>query len=185
MLKAIRMIKDAKQAKGLSDTSVVVDVHPSRPDYRGFGIGETIVSLEADPTFEEMEEAGATVNKSSETHTVLDDMFLISGEIPRVTSYENGLKGALRFDSEEGDWFSDEMINDERFLMCNLKGSSQHSCLNSTLLECTVHTNKWTQAKGLSCSPAAATPGSSTPRSTPKSCSKAQSRSMQSSAAST
>ncbi|KAL2219278.1 metallo-beta-lactamase superfamily protein [Thermoascus aurantiacus ATCC 26904] len=122
MLKAIRMIKDAKQAKGLSDTSVVVDVHPSRPDYRGFGIGETIVSLEADPTFEEMEEAGATVNKSSETHTVLDDMFLISGEIPRVTSYENGLKGALRFDSEEGDWFSDEMINDERFLMCNLKG---------------------------------------------------------------
>lgn len=131
MLKAIRMIKDAKQAKGLSDTSLVVDVHPSRPDYRGFGMGETIVSLEADPSFGEMEEAGATIDKNSETHTVLDDMFLISGEIPRVTSYENGLKGALRFDSEEGDWFSDEMINDERFLMCNLKGLCATLRLNS------------------------------------------------------
>lgn len=122
MLKAIQMIREAKKEKELSDTSVVVDLHPSRPDYRGIGIGDNIISLEADPTFEEIEKAGATVNKHSEAHTVLDDMFLISGEIPRVTPYEHGLKGAMRFDKEDGDWFSDEMIADERFLMCNLKG---------------------------------------------------------------
>ncbi|KAJ9217622.1 hypothetical protein DTO166G4_804 [Paecilomyces variotii] len=122
MLKAIQMISEAKKEKELSDTSVVVDLHPSRPDYRGIGIGDNIISLEADPTFEEIEKAGATVNKHSEAHTVLDDMFLISGEIPRVTPYEHGLKGAMRFDKEDGDWFSDEMIADERFLMCNLKG---------------------------------------------------------------
>jgi 7,8-dihydropterin-6-yl-methyl-4-(beta-D-ribofuranosyl)aminobenzene 5'-phosphate synthase len=122
MLKAIRMIKEAKKEKGFNSTGVVVDLHPSRPDYRGIGIGDGIISLEADPTFEEIEQSGATVDKHDEAHTVLDDMFLISGEIPRITPYENGLKGAMRFDKEDGDWFSDEMIADERFLMCNLKG---------------------------------------------------------------
>ncbi|OXV07481.1 hypothetical protein Egran_04754 [Elaphomyces granulatus] len=48
-------------------------------------------------------------------------MFLVSGEIPRVTPYEQGLHGALRFKSSDKEWFSDEKIEDERFLMCNLK----------------------------------------------------------------
>lgn len=122
MLKAIQMIREAKEEKGLSDTGVVVDLHPSRPDYRGLGIGDNIISLQADPTFEEIGNAGATIDKHSEAHTVLDDMFLISGEIPRVTPYEHGLKNAMRFDKDDGEWFSDEMIADERFLMCNLKG---------------------------------------------------------------
>lgn len=115
------MINTAKQSKG-RPPGLIADVHPARPDYRGFALGEKIVSLEADPTFEELEAAGATVSKQDKTHTVLDDMFLISGEIPRLTPYETGLKGAMRFDREENDWFSDEAIMDERFLMCNLKG---------------------------------------------------------------
>ena len=121
LLRAIRMINNAKQAKGLQK-GVIADVHPSRPDYRGFALGEKIVSLEADPTFEELEAAGATVSKQDKTHTVLDNMFLISGEIPRLTPYETGLKGAMRYERDENDWFSDEAISDERFLMCNLKG---------------------------------------------------------------
>lgn len=123
LLRAIRTINNAKQAKGLPK-GVVADVHPSRPDYRGFALGEKIVSLQADPSFTELESAGATVSKQSETHTVLDNLFLISGEIPRQTPYETGLKGAMRYDAEEKDWFSDESISDERFLMCNLKGMS-------------------------------------------------------------
>jgi 7,8-dihydropterin-6-yl-methyl-4-(beta-D-ribofuranosyl)aminobenzene 5'-phosphate synthase len=64
------------------------------------------------------------VDKHTEPHTVLDDMFLISGEIPRLTTYETGLRGGLRFESETGKWEVDESISDERFLMCNLKGES-------------------------------------------------------------
>jgi len=79
------------------------------------------VSLEADPTFDSMKEAGATVVRRSDEHAVLDDMFLVSGEIPRVTPYEQGLHGALRFSSSDEEWFTDEKIEDERFLMCNLK----------------------------------------------------------------
>ena len=126
MLKAIRMIREAKKAKGFDDASLVVDVHPSRPDYRGFFIGENIVSLEADPTFDSLMEAGATVVKRSDAHTVLDNMFLVSGEIPRVTPYEQGLHGALQFNGSDQEWFTDEKIEDERFLMCNLKGKPTH-----------------------------------------------------------
>ena len=115
------MINDAKQAKGFLG-KVGVDLHPDRPDYRGLAIGNKIISLQADPSFEELEKAGAIVDKNYETHIVLDDLFLVSGHIPRTTTYEQGLKNALRFDIEENDWFSDESISDERFLACKLKG---------------------------------------------------------------
>lgn len=123
------MIKGAKQAQGKSD-SLIIDLHPDRPAYRGIALPNSpghIISLEADPTFEELSDAGAVVDKQSESHTVLDDMFLISGEIPRVTPYETGLKNAVRFDPEENDWFSDELIADERLLACNLKGKHSSS----------------------------------------------------------
>ena len=119
--RAIRMIKDAKQAESRSE-DLVVDLHPDRPSYRGIALPEHIISLEADPTFEEMESAGAVVDKRSEPHTVLDNFFLVSGEIPRVTPYETGLRNAVRYDPHEKEWFSDEAIQDERALFCNLKG---------------------------------------------------------------
>jgi 7,8-dihydropterin-6-yl-methyl-4-(beta-D-ribofuranosyl)aminobenzene 5'-phosphate synthase len=123
MLEAIRMINKAKQDCGHTGDKVIVDVHPSRPDYRGFQFGEKLISLEADPTIDEIQDNGAQASQNYETHTVLDDMFLISGEIPRQTSYETGLKFGMRFDKSEGEWYSDEKVADERFLMCNLKGS--------------------------------------------------------------
>lgn len=124
MLRAIRMIKKAQRTagNGRDDQELVVDLHGSRPDYRGFTIGTETISLEADPTFEEIESAGATVVKSASPHTVLDDMFLVSGEIPRVTEYETGLKHAVRFDQSTGNWEKDELIADERLLACNVKG---------------------------------------------------------------
>jgi 7,8-dihydropterin-6-yl-methyl-4-(beta-D-ribofuranosyl)aminobenzene 5'-phosphate synthase len=50
-------------------------------------------------------------------------MFLVSGEIPRVTEYETGVKNGIRFEKSTGKWEKDESIIDERFLMCNLKGT--------------------------------------------------------------
>lgn len=122
MLKAIKIINQARKDKSAQEGKIAVDLHPSRPDFRGFLMGEKIISLEADPSFEEIAEQGATVNLHSDTHTVLDDMFLVSGEIPRETSYEQGVKFGMRFDKADAEWFSDEKIIDERFLMCNLKG---------------------------------------------------------------
>lgn len=127
MLSAIRMVEAAKtKASSSPETAtttkkVVADLHPDRPDYRGVMVHEPI-SLEPDPSFEEMEQAGATVFKSSEPHTVLDDMFLVSGSIPRETTYEGGIRGGIRLDSATGQWEKDELIMDERLVMCNLKG---------------------------------------------------------------
>jgi 7,8-dihydropterin-6-yl-methyl-4-(beta-D-ribofuranosyl)aminobenzene 5'-phosphate synthase len=118
------MIKDAKIHESMASQDVTIDLHPSRPDYRGFNMAGQAVSMEADPTFAEIESVGGIVKQSSVAHTVLDDMFLISGEIPRVTPYETGLKNGIRYDKQTKIWSTDELITDERFLMCNLKGAS-------------------------------------------------------------
>jgi 7,8-dihydropterin-6-yl-methyl-4-(beta-D-ribofuranosyl)aminobenzene 5'-phosphate synthase len=114
MLRAIKMIKEKRK------DPLIVDLHPNRPDYRGFMAMQPI-SLEADPTFTEIEQAGAVVKKNDQPHMVLDGMFLVSGEIPRVTLYEKGLQRGVRFNASTGTWESDELILDERFLMCNVK----------------------------------------------------------------
>ncbi|KAG8161967.1 hypothetical protein KVR01_007732 [Diaporthe batatas] len=125
MLEAIRMINASKIERGVSTRppKVVVDLHPDRPDYRGMMTpAGTIVSLEADPEFDEIEEAGGALSKQSEVHPVLDGFFLVSGSIPRLTPYEVGIRGGMRFNETDGQWTSDETIADERMVMCNLKG---------------------------------------------------------------
>jgi 7,8-dihydropterin-6-yl-methyl-4-(beta-D-ribofuranosyl)aminobenzene 5'-phosphate synthase len=52
----------------------VVDVHPDRPIYRGFNAGPFVASLEADPSFEELERAGGRLVKEDGPHAVLDGM---------------------------------------------------------------------------------------------------------------
>jgi 7,8-dihydropterin-6-yl-methyl-4-(beta-D-ribofuranosyl)aminobenzene 5'-phosphate synthase len=119
MLRAIKMINAAK-APG--DSKVIVDLHPNRPDFRGVTTPMMQMSLEADPTFAEIEEAGGTVSKQNEVHGVCDDFFLISGGIPRVTEYEHGFRRGARYSIEKGAWEKDELMEDERFVMCNVKG---------------------------------------------------------------
>ena len=117
------MINEARQA-GDKNNPVIVDLHPDRPDFRGFQGPTCIVSLEADPSFEEVEHAGAVLTKNSEDHSVLDNMFFISGEIPRGTDYEVGLRRGMRFKKDENKWIEDTLVRDERYLMCNVKGEA-------------------------------------------------------------
>ncbi len=82
---------------------------------------EVVISLEADPSFDDLGRAGASVEKHAVPHSVLDDMFLISGEIPRKTAYEEGIRGALRYSAASGRWEPYELIWDERFVVCHIK----------------------------------------------------------------
>jgi 7,8-dihydropterin-6-yl-methyl-4-(beta-D-ribofuranosyl)aminobenzene 5'-phosphate synthase len=82
-----------------------------------------LVSLQADPSFSEIEAAGGKVEKNADAHTLLENMFLVSGEIPRQTSYERGLRMGMRFMEGKG-WTEDTLMKDERFVMCNLKGKT-------------------------------------------------------------
>ncbi|KAI9926202.1 hypothetical protein ASPWEDRAFT_138615 [Aspergillus wentii DTO 134E9] len=117
LTRAIELInKNVDKEKG-----VVVDVHPDRPAYRGVQADRPI-SLEADPSFDELEAAGAILLKSDQPHTALDDFFLVSGEMPRETTYEDGIYGGLRFNDATKQWEDDTLIMEERYFMCNLKG---------------------------------------------------------------
>lgn len=123
MEKALEMIGEARKAVGSELPPVQVDLHPARPMFRGMQPPNfPVVSLEPDPTFEEISAAGGEVHKSDETHTVAGDYFLVSGEIPRVTPYEMGLRFGKRVDDLSEGWKTDEQMADERFLMCNVKG---------------------------------------------------------------
>lgn len=99
-------------------------MHPDRPAFRGVMVLATQepISLQADPTVQELRDAGAAVRGEKGAHTVLDDMFLVSGAIPRETDYEGGIRGGITFNETSGEWEKDELIMDERFVMCHLKG---------------------------------------------------------------
>lgn len=94
----------------------VVDLHPDRPIARGIapaGVQHVIGQLATDPRFEEIEGLGGLVEKHAEGHTVADETVYVSGEIPRVTPWEQGLLGAVRWIGDEGsrkgEWVSEEV----------------------------------------------------------------------------
>ncbi|KAK5690701.1 hypothetical protein LTR17_025873 [Elasticomyces elasticus] len=115
------MLKVLSMTEAAGAKPVTVDLHPARPDYRGIMTPMGPISLEADPTFDEIAAAGGILDKHDEAHNVLEDFFTVSGEIPRVTDYELGIKRGVRFTKETGKWEDDTLMKDERFLMCKLK----------------------------------------------------------------
>jgi 7,8-dihydropterin-6-yl-methyl-4-(beta-D-ribofuranosyl)aminobenzene 5'-phosphate synthase len=90
--------------------STIVDVHPSRPTARGIApppSGEVICQLPRDPTFEDIEAHGGIVEMHREGHAVAGGTVWVSSEIPRVTPFEAGLIGGVRFilsDDGAGSW---------------------------------------------------------------------------------
>ncbi|KAJ3539922.1 hypothetical protein NM208_g5287 [Fusarium decemcellulare] len=117
LLSAIRLINSGKG----DGAPVVVALPPGRPDYRGVMFDEP-VSLEPDPALQEIQDAGGEIETIDEACTLVDGMFLISGDIPRQTAYEGGIPGGIRYDSATGKWTTDELIMEERFVMCKIKG---------------------------------------------------------------
>jgi 7,8-dihydropterin-6-yl-methyl-4-(beta-D-ribofuranosyl)aminobenzene 5'-phosphate synthase len=59
---------------------------------------------------------GAQVVNSGEARLLLDDCFYLSGEIPRVSSFEKGRPDHLCRQSADQPWEPDPLIMDERFV---------------------------------------------------------------------
>jgi 7,8-dihydropterin-6-yl-methyl-4-(beta-D-ribofuranosyl)aminobenzene 5'-phosphate synthase len=70
----------------------------------------------------ELIEAGAFVVNQPDARLLLDSVFYLSGEIPRVTSYERGLPGHVKRAPDGTGWEPDPWIMDERYLAVNVKG---------------------------------------------------------------
>jgi 7,8-dihydropterin-6-yl-methyl-4-(beta-D-ribofuranosyl)aminobenzene 5'-phosphate synthase len=104
---------------GVPASPIVVDLHPDRPVARGIAPGPTydkvLCALPFDPTFQAIEAAGGVVEKHAEGHAVAGGAVWVSGEIPRVTEFETGILGGLRWTQKstgespklDGEWVSD------------------------------------------------------------------------------
>jgi 7,8-dihydropterin-6-yl-methyl-4-(beta-D-ribofuranosyl)aminobenzene 5'-phosphate synthase len=82
----------------------------------------TMRQFEDVPSIELLTANGADVVNTAEPQTILGDSFYISGEIPRVTSFEEGFPEQYRKTQDGLDWEPDPLITDERFVAVNVSG---------------------------------------------------------------
>ncbi|KAG8946065.1 hypothetical protein FRC00_009786, partial [Tulasnella sp. 408] len=123
--------------------NITVDLHPSRPEARGMAAPPTcekiLCRLQSDPTFQEIRDLGGEVSLHDEPHLAAGGQVFVSGEIPRVVKWEEGLFGAVRWvgkDDErkesaygtageatgDGKWVKEDHIMDERYAAIDVKG---------------------------------------------------------------
>jgi len=74
------------------------------------------------PSQAQLEQAGALVVNAVEPQLILDDLFFVSGEIPRVTAFETGMPGQHRRTLDGQGWEPDPLVIDERFIAVSVKG---------------------------------------------------------------
>ncbi len=102
--------------------SVPVHVNPEMFSHRGERLDSGgVFPLEDIPSVEALERAGGQVENDPEPRLLLDDMFYLSGEIPRTTSYEKGLPAQVRRSAADMDWEPDPWVTDERYLAVNVR----------------------------------------------------------------
>ena len=74
------------------------------------------------PSPDELAGAGAIVVNRPEPRLLLDGLFYLSGEIPRVTEYERGLAGQVKRTADGKGWEPDPLLLDERYVAVHVKG---------------------------------------------------------------
>ena len=74
------------------------------------------------PGIDDLTAQGAEVVCTTEPRHLLDELFFVSGEVPRVTSFERGYPGQVRRTADGKGWEPDELLMDERWLAVNVRG---------------------------------------------------------------
>ncbi|HVB79182.1 MAG TPA: MBL fold metallo-hydrolase [Candidatus Binataceae bacterium] len=117
MLKALDLVR-GRNGGG----SVPYYAHPGmfRSRARRLPNGE-MMPMKDVPGIEVLTARGAHVTCTGEPRIFLDDMFYLSGEIPRVTPFERGLPAHYQKNAD-GNWMPDPLLMDERFLMVKVEG---------------------------------------------------------------
>ena len=98
-------------------------LHPGMFRQRALPLpGGGLLPIREIPSPDDLAAKGAVPVVTTEAQVLLDDMFLVSGEIPRVTSYEKGFPGHKRRSEDGQSWEDDPLIMDERFLAAHVRG---------------------------------------------------------------
>ncbi|MBI3433731.1 MAG: MBL fold metallo-hydrolase [Proteobacteria bacterium] len=82
----------------------------------------TLRQLEDVPGIHDLTAFGAQVVNTTTPQVLLDSMFYLSGEIPRVSGFEVGYPGQVRRREDGTGWEPDELLLDERFLALDVAG---------------------------------------------------------------
>ena len=118
MLRALDLVRGAGGPK-----SVPYYAHPGMFRQRASKLPDGSFRLMEDvPQPRSLMLHGAEVIQTTEAQLPLDGHFYVSGEIERVTPYEQGLPGQHRRTDDGLGWEPDELLMDERFLAVNVKG---------------------------------------------------------------
>ncbi len=101
---------------------VTVHVNPGMFNERGIRLksGGVIPAAKV-PGVGELEQHGAAVVNSSEERLLLDGHFYYSGEIPRVSAFENGRIDHLCRTAPDAPWQPDPFLRDERMLVVHVR----------------------------------------------------------------
>ncbi|MCC7542957.1 MAG: MBL fold metallo-hydrolase, partial [Deltaproteobacteria bacterium] len=118
MLSALQMIRDRNGGR-----FVPYYAHPEMFRTRAIRLGEDRMRLmENVPSIEALTHHGAQVISSKDPALMLEGLAFVSGEIPRVTTFEHGLRGQHRRTLDGTGWELDELLMDERFVAVNVEG---------------------------------------------------------------
>ena len=117
LLQALELIRAANGGK-----EVPFHLHPGMFRKRGMKLpGGEVLPFKEIPTPEALRAKGAAPDVSGDSQLLLDGMFFLSGEIPRVTPYEQGFPAHVRRTENGEDWEPDPWIMDERFVAVHVK----------------------------------------------------------------
>lgn len=117
MLRALQMIRSRNGGR-----DVPTYMHPEMYRTRALKAADGSFRLFEDvPSAAQLTQHGAEVFHSTQPQLVLDDLFYVSGEIPRVTPFEVGLPGQHRKTDDGSGWEPDPLIMDERFVAVAVK----------------------------------------------------------------
>ena len=117
MLRALEMIQLRNGGRAVP-TYMHPDIYRSRATRSPDG---SMRSYDDVPTQSMLEQQGALVVHSKEAQLILDDLFYVSGEIPRVTAFETGFPGHFRRTDDGLNWEPDPLLMDERFVAVRVR----------------------------------------------------------------
>ena len=115
-------LPDAVDAIVKEGGRVTVHVNPGMFNERAVRLkGGTVVPVANVPFPVDLEKRGAHVVNRGNERLLLDDHFYLSGEIPRVTSFEKGRVDHLCRTRPDGPWEPDPLLTDERMLVAHVR----------------------------------------------------------------
>ena len=115
--RALTLIQSANRGQ-----KIPLFLHPAMFQERGFRLpGGVVAPAEPIPTPQQWSALGAEPLVTAEPMTCLDDLFFISGEIPRVTAYEKGFDQNVHRITADAPWEPEPLIIDERLLAVQIR----------------------------------------------------------------